>query len=486
MSKFSRVVAAAVLGAALIAATLTSSAGAQEVPAGTSDDVRINEIQVVGSHNSYKRMVSDAEQDFVRGVIQDGADLMAYEHEPLGVQFGEQHVRQIELDVFVDRDGGKYSSPLLWRLVFGDDVPYDPAMLEPGIKVLHVQDVDYAATCLTLVACLQDVKAWSDANPTHVPIGILVELKQDEVPVPLDLFVEPDPWTVEDMDALDAEIRSVFPPEQIIAPDDVRGTHDTLRDAITTDGWPTLGESRGKVMFHLDNTGSHRTDYTAGHPSLRDRIMFVSAPTDAPEAGFVKHNSPNEASIRALVEQGFIVRTRADSDTIEARENDTTNRDAALASGAQYVSTDYPMPDMGYGFDTDYVVQIPGGTPARCNPVVAPEWCVSADLEVPAPAQTTTTSSTSTTLPGATSTTSTTLPGATSTSSSTSTSVPGSTTTPPSSSTSVPTSTSTSMGSSTTDPGSVGGSASAPGPGAADVRRAPAARAIRAAPVYTG
>ena len=473
--RFSRVGAAIMTGAALLAAVLVPSVGAQEIPPGTSDDVRINEIQVIGSHNSYKRMVTDEEQELVRGVILDGADLMAYEHEPLGVQFGEQNVRQIELDVFVDREGGKYSSPLLWRLVFGEDVPYEAAMAEPGIKVLHVQDVDYASTCLSLVACLQDVKAWSDANPTHVPIGILVELKEDPVPVPLDLFVEPDPWTVDDMNALDAEIRSVFPPEQIITPDDVRGSHDTLRGAIVTDGWPTLGESRGKVMFHLDNTGGHRVTYTDGHPSLRDRIMFVSAPTDAPEAGFVKHNSPNESAIRALVEQGFIVRTRADSDTIAARENDTTNRDAALASGAQYVSTDYPMPNMGYGFETDYVAQIPGGTPARCNPVVGPEWCVSANLEVPAPPSTTTT--TTTTLPD----------GSTSTSSTSTTSVPAPTTTVvPSSPTTDQAPTSTQPGTSTTDPPAVGDLDASRGPGSAGSSRAPAARPIRATPVYTG
>ena len=31
----------------------------------------------------------------------------------------------------------------------------------------------------------------------------------------------------------------------------------------------------------------------------------------------------------------------------------------------------------------DYVVQIPGGTPARCNPVNAPKKCRSSDVENP-------------------------------------------------------------------------------------------------------
>lgn len=41
----------------------------------------------------------------------------------------------------------------------------------------------------------------------------------------------------------------------------------------------------------------------------------------------------------------FMVRTRADYDTVQSRQNDTTQRDAAFASGAQFISTDYPEPN---------------------------------------------------------------------------------------------------------------------------------------------
>ena len=75
------------------------------------------------------------------------------------------------------------------------------------------------------------------------------------------------------------------------------------------------------------------------------------------------------------------MRTRADADTVEARANDTSTRDAALASGAQWVSTDYPVPNYGVGFATTYFAEIPGGTVARCNPVNAPRSCVSRQLE---------------------------------------------------------------------------------------------------------
>ena len=49
------------------------------------------------------------------------------------------------------------------------------------------------------------------------------------------------------------------------------------------------------------------------------------------------------AEIDALVKQGYLVRTRSDENTEQARTDDTTRRDLALSSGAQMISTDYPQ-----------------------------------------------------------------------------------------------------------------------------------------------
>jgi hypothetical protein len=167
----------------------------------------------------------------------------------------------------------------------------------------------------------------------------------------------------------------------LITPDRVRRGQTTLEQAILTLGWPRLGALRGKVMFTLDNGGSIRNAYLTGHPSLSGRILFTDSSPGQPEAAFVKVNDPlaNPATIPALVAQGYVVRTRTDSDTLEARDNDTTQRDAAIASGAQWVSTDYPVPNPDFG--TGYYVEIPGGTPARCNPINAGSACRDAGLE---------------------------------------------------------------------------------------------------------
>src|SRR5262249_6837520 len=84
------------------------------------------------------------------------------------------------------------------------------------------------------------------------------------------------------------------------------------------------------------------------------------------------------ARIAADVKKGFVVRTRADADTVEARTGDTSRRDKALASGAQYVSTDYMRPDTRFGA---YQARMPDGVIAACNPQRGPERCAGIPVE---------------------------------------------------------------------------------------------------------
>ena len=216
-----------------------------------------------------------------------------------------------------------------------------------------------------------------------MPILVLVEVKDDAIPDPGLGFVVPLPVGAADLDALDAEIRSVFDAGELLTPDDVRGDRDSLEEAVLTDGWPTLGETRGRVLFALDNEDDdpRHLRRRASRPRWPGAVHQLAAGT--PEAAFLKLNDPvaDEATIRQAVLDGYVVRTRADADTQQARTGDTTMRDAALRSGAQWVSTDYPVPEDRFG--TGYVATIPGGTPARCNPVLEPPGCTAADIENP-------------------------------------------------------------------------------------------------------
>ena len=339
---------------------------------------------MLGTQNSYHVQSRPSVFSAIRAVIPQLADALQYSHAPLDQQFESQGVRAVELDVFADPAGGLYANRAGARVADGVAASGIPELSQPGFKVFHVQDLDFDSTCWTFVACLQTIKSWSDAHPGHLPIMILVEAKDETIPDPLGMgFVLPLRFDAAEFDALDAEIRSVFPAKRLITPDDVRGGRATLEDAVLHGGWPALDGARGKVYFALDNGGPKREAYLAGHPSLKGRVMFTNSRPGQPDAAFVLIDDPvgNEDRIRGLVADGYIVGTRADADTAEARTGDTTRREAALASGAQVVSTDYPVPDAVFG--TGYAVSIPGGSPARCNPVNAPPACTSVALERP-------------------------------------------------------------------------------------------------------
>lgn len=329
----------------------------------------MNQVQYLGTHNSYHIRAKQDLFDVLLAFLPDLAPTLDYTHVPLPEQFDNQGIRQIELDVFDDPQGGLYANHPA-RTLFGEDAASGiPELDAPGLKVLHVQEIDYETTCYTFVSCLTQIKVWSDAHPGHLPITVLVETKDEAIPDPLNLgFVTPVPFGVDALNRVDAEIHSVFPREQLLVPDDVRGDFATLELAVLTQGWPSLARARGKIMFALDNTGSARENYIAGHASLEGRVLFTDSPAGTPEAAFMKRNNPlsSPGEIASLVEQGYMVRTRADADTDQARNNDTTQRDAALASGAHFISTDYPVPNLDF---SEYQVSLPGDGVARCNPV---------------------------------------------------------------------------------------------------------------------
>jgi hypothetical protein len=164
----------------------------------------------------------------------------------------------------------------------------------------------------------------------------------------------------------------------MITPDEVRGAAPTLNAAIRGKGWPTLVNARGRVVFLLDQKHSGPV-YAEGHPSLKGRVIFTNAVAGEPEAAFIEENDGPRDEIDVLVKQGYLVRTRTDEGTEQARTNDRTSLDRALSSGAQMLSTDYPSSEPSQW--TSFSVGLPGSLVARCNPVNKPAGCVDSLLE---------------------------------------------------------------------------------------------------------
>ena len=368
----------------VLALTLGAAAAvAQEATAAEQDRrVHVNEIQVIGSHNSYHAGFAPSARQWMETHNPKAMRSLDYHHAPLADQLSSG-VRQIEIDIFADAKGGRFAHPAIDRRVaeagLPADPPFDPQhqMDRPGFKVMHVQDIDERSTCQTFVRCLGEVRAWSRQHPGHLPLFILVETKAGALREMPDA-VATEPFTAAVFDALDAEIRSVFREGEIVTPDEVRGSSATLNEAIRTSGWPTLEKARGRVIFLMDQRWAEQV-YTAGHASLRGRLLFTNAAPGAPDAAFTEENDGTPQQIDALVRQGYLVRTRSDEGTEQARTNDTTRRDLALASGAQMISTDYPVAEPSRW--SAYSVALPGGLPARCNPVIKPAGCVDRLLE---------------------------------------------------------------------------------------------------------
>jgi hypothetical protein len=214
---------------------------------------------------------------------------------------------------------------------------------------------------------------------------VMLELKgTDPVAGPAGGVAVP-PWNGAALNALDAEIRSVFRRDELITPDDVRLRRLTLSQSVLRRGWPTLRRARGKVVLLMDNDpGAISAAYTRRRPNLEGRVLFTNARPGTPDAAFVKRNEPTGANlrrIRRLVRAGYLVRTRSDIPLATVTSGDRAQLRAALASGAQLVSTDFPEVGMSARYDSDYVVALPEGGPARCNPVIRPRGCRSRRLE---------------------------------------------------------------------------------------------------------
>jgi poly(3-hydroxybutyrate) depolymerase len=327
--------------------------------ANAQTELRIDQLQLLGTHNSYHLVPDKVAMQMIAAVAPNEAKTLDNSQRPLREQFEKLGVRHVELDLFLDPEGKLFFQPFAYQQAQrqGAEVPdFDPdqKMTQPGIKVLHSPDVDYRTSVYTLIDALSEIKDWSDGNQRHIPIFVLLELKSQS----FSPMTRPLPWTLEAFQELEQEILSVFPRERILTPDDVRGSAPTLRAAVEGKGWPSVDSQRGKVAFLLDNEGDLRDLYLTRSPILEGCLLFASVPRDHSAAAWMKRNDPVRGfdEISQLVKAGFLVRTRADAGTVEARSNDTSRRDLAIASGAQLISTDYPEPDLRF---SDYCVQLP-------------------------------------------------------------------------------------------------------------------------------
>ncbi len=327
--------------------------------------LKLNEIQMVGAQASTKLAPSDAMLSLIKLGGAHDAEALDFGEAPLATQL-DAGARVLTFDVAYDPKGGLFKGPAGASMadeLLDDD--YVATMSQPGYKVIHVLDVDFKSSCMVFKACLGQVAAWSAKHPRHSALVIVLHVDANRTPMPGS--TRPLPFDAAAAAALDQEIGDVFPAAKLITPGQIKGEHAALRDAVLAGGWPKLAEARGKVLFVLADSNAKRTALYAAMP---DHIGFVTADEASPDASFIAIDDPVKegARITAAVKAGFMVMTLADDETVEARANDTKRRDAAFASGAQIILTDFPVADKKIG---PYEVSVKDRRHIQCDAVIA-------------------------------------------------------------------------------------------------------------------
>ena len=152
-------------------------------------ELKINDIQTIGSHNSYKQAIEPSLLQILQKETSRSFEDLQYAHIPISQQLEDYKLRNLEIDVVYDPQGGRFANPLgmsILRQLSIDPLQYDPdgLMKKPGFKVMHVPDIDFRSNCLTLTNCLIEIKNWSDTHPNHLPILITMNTKSEQIDKP--------------------------------------------------------------------------------------------------------------------------------------------------------------------------------------------------------------------------------------------------------------------------------------------------------------
>ena len=328
-------------------------------------DCKLNQARWLGSHNSFKPVLPAAYYEALAARLQqpDGTaakerarqklQSLRYGHASLTSQLNSG-LRLLELDFLKDDAGGSFARPL-----FGAELKqalqpqiqqdlsarYFPATLtQPGFKVLHLPDIDFASHCAEARDCIAALAQWSKTNPGHWPVLIVINVREQGAGayLPADVAAHATkvaPWQAQDYQALEQLWLDGLGRDRLLTPDDVRQVPLSLAASLRQYGWPTLKQAAGRFVLLFDGSPAQLALYRAGYPSLQGRLMFGNYPADTDEAAILVLNDPasQQAEITSALAQGLLVRTRSDEGNVLHPARFTL----ALKSGAQFISSDF-------------------------------------------------------------------------------------------------------------------------------------------------
>ncbi len=282
-----------------------------------ADGVRINEIAVIGTHNSYQLLATPQKRalEEVRSLLSSGkkGGNRNFEMDTYTEQL-EKGVRNLEIDIETVDDGKNIS-----------------------FIVTHNPITDNVSSAYDFAKGLEEIAMWSDNNPGHLPVYLLVEPKSE-----VDKINNMKDFSVEYASELDKIIREVLG-DRLLTPQSVKGSFESLEEMRRADSWPALSEAVGKVIVLLHPCDVTR-DYIDADTSISSQAMFPVLrfeDIDKDYASFILDNEPENAienNKKTVREKKLMVRTRADNypDFSEEKYQYSDN------CGSHIITTDYP------------------------------------------------------------------------------------------------------------------------------------------------
>lgn len=280
--------------------------------------VKFNEMSFIATHNSYQSEAIDETKklyknlsDITFGLVSDKtADFWS---ETLTQQLN-CGLRSFEIDIETfDRDG------------------------EISFTCMHSPYIEMSTTCYDFALAMKEISMWSDNNPNHLPITIIIEPKSTFIPLKDMKF-----FNIDYAKALDNELRKCLG-EKLFTPSDMLRDYSSFGEMRAANDWCKVKDMLGKVLI-LMHENKVTEEYIGIDPSLKTQAMFPMLRKDDIDrdcTSIILCNMPDELlEINAQIkEKKILARTRADKFTSVNDER----RKNAFESNAFIISTDFPV-----------------------------------------------------------------------------------------------------------------------------------------------
>lgn len=282
-----------------------------------NDGVKFNEVAFLGTHNSYQLVATTPKRvyDKVLQIVTFGrkGDKFGFEMDTLTTQL-ENGIRNLEIDIETVDDGKNVS-----------------------FIVTHDPILDGVSSCYDFAKALEEIRLWSENNPNHLPITVIIEPKGDVTNIK-----DMKNFSLEYANALGDITKNVLG-NKLLTPAQMMRDYASFEEMRMADDWLTLEKTLGKVMVLLHDCDVTE-DYIAQDETIKSLPLFPMLRFEdigRSCTSFILDNEPDNAvknNPTTIGMHNVIVRTRADSfpDFSDERYSATD------ICGSHIITTDYP------------------------------------------------------------------------------------------------------------------------------------------------